>query len=199
MAKVVLTADSRNPVGSVVERLAGRFTDLRPAYRKVVSEWRALIRQEFQTGRWRPPSGSPRPWPDRKPFGDRPGGPSRLQESGTLLSAWMGGAGAVERITRQGGVFGVTGIPYAVVHRGGAGDVRVADARRMFRIAVTQRMFMFLGIVKGVWLSPKKRREGILIPARPHATVNPEIRTRAAAIVSAQIVGRPLPEFGGAA
>lgn len=164
--------------------------DLRPAFKEAIANWRELIAEEFDTQSWRAPSGAPRPWAATKPFaGEGTFGFGKiLNRTGRLRDAWLGrGEGSFERVNATSASFGVTGTVglYGSVHRGGSGEVRAAQSRIPFVQKVTPKMRVFLGLAKGVWL--KKTTTELVTPRRPHATINPEIRTRITAIFAAHV------------
>lgn len=187
--------------GEILLGLRRALADLSPALRESVRAHRQIVRKEFELEVWERPAGGKQRWLKTRAFGSdlAPAGSSvapakTLQHSGRLRRAWLGeGPGAVTRIGRRDAVFGVSGIPYAAVHRGGTGKVLTADASIPAKIPVTPKMRVFLGVAKGVWL--RKTTTHITIPRRPHATDNPEAATRRAAIFSAYLVGRPIPRF----
>lgn len=162
--------------------------------KQAMAAWRSVIREEWTREAWNSPSGGFRPWKKTAAFGDFPAPAKTLLRSGKLLAAYLGaGAGSFERLTAEGIEFGVLGsvIPYAAVHRGGGTKVLLADAGRPFVITVTSRQRAFLHF-HGVHL--KAGTKFIKIPRRPHATANPEVRTRISAIFAAGLVGRAVPE-----
>ncbi len=158
---------------------------------QAIAAARSVIHDEFNREAWRPPSGAAQPWQKTGPFGNEPAPAKTLQRSGSLLAAWLGGAGSFQRIEQQQASFGITGMVarIASVHRGQGTQ---ADARVPTRIAVTPKMRVFLGVVKGVWL--RKTTTHITIPKRVHATDNPETATRVTALFAAFVAGRPAPE-----
>lgn len=160
-------------------------------FRELVAAWRSVIAQEFSSQSWFSPSGSRPSWHRTQPFGSRPAPSSTLQSSGAYRAAWLGlGAGAISRITADRAEFGIAGsvFPGASTLRGGAGDsISTAD----ILIPVTPRRRAFLRRTFGVWVARDTTRHR----PRPHATVNPEVRTRLTAIASAHIAGRPTPQF----
>ena len=140
-----------------------RAADARPAFTEIVDLWRANVVRELDSG-----SVDGQRWPPKQPFGDEAGGPSRLQKTGVLRRAWLGGPGSFTRIGPGGGQFGIDGdrIPYAAVHRGTSGPIMPATFRAITRVRVTPRMRRFLAAAKGVYLRETTR--WIVIPARPH-------------------------------
>ena len=140
-----------------------RATQATPAWRGVLTAWRQQIAREFRSGR----SADGVRWQPRQAVGTDGG--SALQQSGMLLRTWLGGPGAVEDVSHRGLRFGVSArrLPYAVFHRQGT------------RVLVTDRMRRQLAAI-GSPLRAATRE--ITIPARPHASSNPEIRDQAAII-----------------
>lgn len=179
----------------ILERLSERAEDLTPALRAAIRAWRSVGREEFDREAWNSPSGGFRGWLPTRQFGNTPPPPKTLQRSGALLRAYLGqGPGAIEEVGRDEARFGVSGavLPYAVVHRGGSiGRLLLASAQTLEQIPVTPRMRRFLAAAKGVFL--RKETRFIEIPRRPHFTLNPEVRTRIAAIFAAHHSGREIP------
>lgn len=176
----------------VLSLIRRQVQDPTRAYEAIVNAWRLLIREEFDRGQWRATSGPPRPWARKVPFGSlQSAGASHLRKSGALARAWQGGKGGYTDIRRDGASFGVDLrlVPYAAVHRGGLGKITAKDSRRPHRQKVTPKMRAFLH-AHGVHL--KNGTAFLTTPRRPHATLNPEIRTRATAIFAAHVTGRPL-------
>lgn len=175
------------PRGSTsLVRIAGRLRAL--PFRDMVAAWRSVIAQEFSAQSWFSPGGGRRPWLRTRPFGTRLS-PSTLYFTGAYEAAWLGrGAGAISHISGNRAEFGVAGsvFPGASTLRGGSGDtISTGD----IQIRVTPRRRAFLRRTYGVWVA----RDTTSHRPRPHATVNPEVRTRLTAIVSAHIAGRPIP------
>lgn len=182
------------PVLEQLERRASAPQSRQELMQLCVRSWRAVIASEFDREAWERPSRGAKGWKPTKAFGNRPAPRKTLQRSGALRRAYAGtGPGAVERITARRATFGVDGgvLPYAEVHRGGAGKILGADAARPARIQVTEKMRRFLAARFGVYIRRTTRE--IVIPRRPHATLSPEVRTRLAAIATAHTAGRPLP------
>lgn len=179
----------------IFEDLSERAEDVRPALMAAIKAWRSVGREEFDREAWNSASGGFRPWIPTKPFGNTPPPPKTLQRTGALLRAYLGmGPGAIEQVGRDEARFGVSGavLPYAVVHRGGGvGRLLLAGAETVERIPVTDRMRRFLAAAKGVYL--RKETRFIEIPRRSHFTLNPEVRTRIAAIFAAHHSGREIP------
>ena len=159
---------------SALHEPARRATRATPAWRGVLTAWRQQIAREFRSGQ----SADGVRWQPRQPVGTD-GGPA-LQQSGLLLRTWLGGPGAVEDVSHRGLRFGVSArrLPYAVFHRQGT------------RVLVTDRMRRQLAAI-GSPLRAATRE--IVIPARPHASSNPEIRGQAAAIFRAYIATGETP------
>lgn len=197
-------------VSNPLDALIARTRDPSLPLRAGVKAWRAVIESEFDQEHWQAAGGAARPWLPVKPFGSRLRPPKVLWRDGALKAAWTaGGVGSFERYSRTAADFGVLGsvIPYAAVHRGGAGEVRVGTAKsttiKPVKLARGHEsdpsprkwaMWWFLGMRYGVWLSAKTLARGLKIPARPHATRSAELVTRLTAIFSAWGAGRQIPE-----
>ena len=175
-----------------LDRTKDNLGDLSEPLAAVVRNWRGLIAQEFRTAAWRPQSGAVRPWPPL-----RNGGVPTL---GPLGAAWGGGVGGFTNVSRETASFGITGpiARWAGVHRG---DGTAAGSRRPHRQKMSAKQRAFLAIrAKELGIEFTGRPEGhpdrgfMITPRRTHATINPEIRTRATAIFAAHAAGRPLPE-----
>lgn len=149
-----------------------RAADARSAFGQIIDVWRGDVSRQFDSG-----SAEGIRWKERID-----GTPSRLQASGVLKSAWLGGPGSITTIEARGARFGIDGdrIPYAVVHRGTAGEVSAATFRTETRIAVTPRMRRYLAAVEGVYLRGETRY--VVIPARPHALASDGVVEEAAKI-----------------
>lgn len=157
--------------------------------RDLVAAWRSVIADEFASQSWNSPSGGRRSWERTKVFGTRPAPTRTLDATGALRAAWAGrGAGAIFRVSGDRAEFGVAGsvFPGASTLRGGAGD-QISTAP--IRIVVTNARRSFLRHRFGVYIKKKFTTH----KPRPHATVNPEVRTRLTTIVSAHIAGRQFP------
>ena len=155
--------------------------------------WRSSIQGEFQQGGWRRPQGGFQAWPRTKPFGTREPPQRTLVRSGKLLNAWMGrGAGSIERVTREGFEFGVSGsaIPYATVHR--PASISATSFGQVTKIFVRRRPRIFLGLQVGAWLRSSTRF--LRVPARPHATANPAVTNTMVENVLNMLNMRPLKE-----
>ena len=165
-----------------------------PPFRLSVKAWRAVIAREFETGAWESAGGGRVGWKKTLGFGNREAPGKTLIRTGKLRNAYQGGPGGIDIRNVAGGVeFGVSGaaIPYAAVHRGGAGKILAADAAIPQRTQVTQAMRGYLGAALGVRL--RKTTRELVTPRRPHATANPEVRTRVTAIFAANAAGRAVP------
>lgn len=184
MTQIIVTLEGRG-----LEEEISRVLDLTPAMEAGVRRWRKLIEGEFRGGYWQSPGSGRVAWQPVEAFGSRPGGPPLLR-TGALLRAYLGtGSGGFQEIGKLAASFGVRGavFPGAAIHRGGAGPVRIAQARQLSRIRVTPRMRAFLGGRFGVWL--RKSTEFIRIPPRPHATDSPELATGWTADLVAYVKG----------
>lgn len=184
MARVQIVKGS-----SAILNIAARTSRL--PMRDLVAAWRSVIAEEFSSQSWNSPGGGRRSWARTQPFGNRPPPSRTLDSSGALRAAWAGrGAGRIERISADRAEFGVAGsvFPGASTLRGGAGDtVSTAD----ILIPVTHRRRAFVRHKFSVFLA--NRTTFTRHRPRPHATVNPEVRTRLTTIISAHIAGRPYP------
>lgn len=172
---------------SAILQIAARTTRL--PMRDLVAAWRSVISEEFSTQSWNSPGGGRRTWARTQPFGTRPAPSRTLDATGALRAAWAGrGAGRIESITADRAEFGVAGsvFPGAATLRGGAGD---SINTSPVLIPVTRRRRAFMRHTFGVFVAKSATSH----TPRPHATVNPEIRTRLTTIISAHIAGRPFP------
>ena len=154
---------------------ATRADAARPAWRGILGAWRDQISGEFRGGR----SADGVRWKPRQPVSDGSSNPP-LQRSGLLLRTWLGGPGAIEDVSDRGLRFGVSSrrLPYAEIQRKGG------------KIAVSDRMRGYLAAI-GRPLRASTRE--IVIPARPHASSNPEIREQAARIFRTFLVSGEVP------
>lgn len=113
------------------------------------------VRQQFADERGQTERGA-EAWPKTKAFNRRPAPQKTLQVTGAYRSAWLGGAGSVERINARSFELGVDSTLFPQV-------VPFQSARGR-RAKVTKAMRGFLGYAFGVWL--KKSTRFILIPRR---------------------------------
>ena len=160
-----------------------RAADGEPAFRDIIDGWRREVSRQLDAGA----AGGVR-WPPRKPFGKEPGGPSRLQRTGVLRRAWLGGPGSITKVGPTGGRFGIDGarVPYARIHRGTAGPITPATFRVVTRQPVTERMRRALA-ARGVFL--RRSTRFLVTPARPHGVASPVIVGQAVNIYRQHLVG----------
>ncbi len=110
-------------------------------------------RQETQTA-----SGARIPWERSKPFGDQPAPARTLHRSGSLDAQWAGiGPGAITRATSTKIEIGVSGYG-ALFQRQAAWLVK---AKRLARGSNRLAMQLYLGMVRGAWISEAKLRQGL--------------------------------------
>ncbi len=99
------------------------------------------------------------PWARTKPFGNRKAPRKTMLGRGLYRAAWMGGAGATERITPSSVQIGVD--------RGLFPQVRIHQSRNAStKIKATQKMRYFLGLNYGVWLKKSTMKRGLIVPRR---------------------------------
>lgn len=169
--------------------------DLRPVLEMGLSAWRALGREEFEQGAWRPQSGAMRPWAPTRSGRTPPLGGA----SSSILWPYLGDTFyTIVEFTDNSVTFG-SAHPAAAVHRG-EGSVTVADAAKPHRQKMSRRQRAYLAIkFKESGLDPAPRakddpdRGFIVTPRRPHFTTSPELRTRITAIFSAYVRGVEVP------
>lgn len=171
---------------SILPKLATRVSNLPMA--DLAQAWRAVISEEFANQVWYRKGGSRKPWQRTRPFGTRAAPSRTLHDTGALRNAWTGrGAGSIRRISKDRVVLGVSAslFPQASLLRGGSGEnIRTTPTR----IRVTPRMRAAVRYKYNV--NFKRNTKTISVTPRPHATSNPEVRSRFRAILSAHISGR---------
>jgi hypothetical protein len=115
------------------------------------------------------------PWAKTKPFGSRKAGKTMLG-SGGYKSAFLGGAGAITRITPTSVEIGVSkGLyPQVAIHQGRRSSVTVKPKART-RGGKDWKMRFFLGLTYGVWISKKRLERGLKIPRR-RVSVSSDVR-----------------------
>lgn len=188
MGRAVVGLRASNTAGLFRGLLTSMVDPMRVAGDEVRDAMRGSIREEFAGAYWKSPSGARVPWKATQPFGSRPAGPTLGGTDGGLFRAWMGGPGGYERRTATAVTLGVSR-PNAAVHRGGTGTS--VNPRRRTKVrakAIGARglpsMFWLLGLRFRVWIRPEKLlTQGVEIPARPHATRNPNLEERLADIL----------------
>lgn len=160
-----------------------RSRDASSAWSAIVDLWRRDVARQMDAG-----AVDGQRWPSRVSFGDSPGGPSRLQKSGVLRRAWLGGPGSITEIGDSFGRLGVDGrrLPYAVVHRGTSGPITAATFRKVTKIRVTPKMRKFLAAAKGVYL--RSSTTFLRVPARPHGIATPEVVGQAADVYRSHLM-----------
>ena len=106
------------------------------------------------------------PWARTKPFGSRKAGKTMLG-SGEYRAAFMGGRGAVTRITPLSLEVSVDPnvFPQVKIHQGSRPSVTVKPKRRT-KGGKDWKMRFFLGLTYGVWMSKKRIEQGFKIPRR---------------------------------
>lgn len=187
MTALVLVSADTAAAEAILSGTLQRAGELAPALRRVVGSWREQVQAEFRRGAGMTESGRLVSWPAVRRFGDQaPGEP--LVRSGALLRSYLGqGPGAVEDVGPTAARWGISGriARYARVHRG-------LEGGRPFRVHVTRRMRLFLGLVRGVWLRSTTRL--LEIPPRPHGAWTPALQQRTATILVSHVTGDPEPE-----
>lgn len=129
-----------------------------------IGELHRSVAQEFTQGGWSAPEGGVRPWPQVREFGTRPapsialGGPQ-----GSLAQAWA--TGAVEH--RGDRVSISSDHPAGYFHRGGE-DASIDR----FEYDITAKAAGYIRHTFGVGVEPGQT---FVLPARPHATTNPNL------------------------
>ena len=122
------------------------------------------------------------PWARTKNFGNRKAPRKTMLGSGTYRSSWMGGAGAIEQITKTSVEIGVDA--------GLNPQVRIHQSRKAStKIKPTVRMRWFLGLTYGVWLSKATMRKGITI-ARRRVSVSSDVRKAVGKMLREQFRGK---------
>lgn len=177
-----MTAATRN-----LSAVGARGQQLTPALNRIIQTQRDSVRQEFEQEAGFLASGQLVSWPAVRRFGNMAAG-APLVRSGALLRSYLGqGPGSVEEVGETTARWGITGrvAEYARVHRG-------LKNGRPFRIRVTRRMRLFLGLVRGVWL--RSSTKTLKIPARPHGAWTPALQQRATTILVSYVSGNPEPE-----
>jgi len=128
---------------------------------------RAAIAEEFSRGAERTDAGF-RPWAKSHDFGTRKAAnPPLGGTAGRFAKAWAGGAGGFSIITPVAITLG-SRLPGAAMHRGDLGDV-VTIRPKKTGAQGQPAMRWKLGRSFGVWISARRLREGLKVPARPHA------------------------------
>lgn len=128
---------------------------------------RAAIAEEFSRGAERTDSGF-KPWIKSHDFGTRKAAnPPLGGTSGRFAKAWAGGAGGFSIVTPVAITLG-SRLPGAAMHRGDLGDV-VTIRPKKTGAQGQPAMRWKLGRSFGVWISARRLREGLKVPARPHA------------------------------
>lgn len=177
-------------------------TDARPFFARVVGMMQDSIAEEFAGEFYKSPEGGTESWAPRKPFGtaNEQRGERLLFTTGTLMRAWtesrnirvtnaFAGIGLQKGISVQSGDTSVPLEIIAAVHRGGLSKIprrgftkvlalEAAKSRDPWPLTHPKGWAMYWKIRKafGVNLSMNKLRgEGIRIPSRPHAAMNPAL------------------------
>ena len=129
------------------------------------------------------------PWARTKPFGTRKAGKTMLG-SGAYKSAFLGGAGAITRVTPVSVEIGVDKVlfPQVAIHQGKRPSVTVKPKART-KGGKDWKMRFFLGLTYGVWMSRKRIEQGFKIPRR---------RVSVSSAVRKEVLKMIRSEFGGA-
>lgn len=189
-----------------LDEFVGRVVDLRPALRAGGELGRGLVVQEIKTRTWRPPTGPLRPWKPTHRFGTFV--PAKPTFGQAYTNAWQGGPGGFMRVSQLSVSYGVdlTRFPWMVFHRPGTGPIsdlsmtskgarirpiKIARGRTQADLEPEKwAQYWWLRFNLKVKLTAEKMREGLFLPFRPHATINPLLRTQWVALVSRQVIGR---------
>jgi hypothetical protein len=137
------------------------------------------------------------PWAKTKPFGNKPAPKKTLHGSGGYRSAFLGGAGAIQRITANSVEVGVDPVqfPMVKIHQGRYASRRVKPKEKVKKLGPNYgqwTMRWFLGLTYGVWIKNSKLSKGVLIPRRRvslAAATKKEISTYLARDIKARIRG----------
>lgn len=147
-----------------------RLEDASPVMRSVVDLILDSIREEFQAEGWKTPSGGFQPWKETHPFGSKePAAQILGGTGGRIFRAWEEAARRAQIGPRS--VALEVNEPWAAAHRGGSGSR--ASSAQVTEIPVTPAL---RGFVRAQFdLNLAHDREFLELPARPHATRNPEL------------------------
>lgn len=149
---------------------------------------RESVRKEFSAGAWARPEGGFSRWTKVEPFGIRPAPETPLGgTSGFLSLAWQGGQFGFQEKSAGRVAIGVDH-PAAPVHRGGDPN---PSKEYVTTVPITLQMRKRVG--REFKTGFPKDQEDIKIPARPHATTNPELEES-----MVQLFGRALASISGA-
>lgn len=122
------------------------------------------------------------PWAKTKKFGTRKAQRKTMLGTGRYRAAWLGAAGAIERITDRSVALGVdAGLhPQVQIHQGRASSTRIHP---------TPKMRWYLGFTYGVWLSAKTMKSGFLI-ARRRVSVSSMVQSAVARMLKREVAGK---------
>lgn len=137
------------------------------------------------------------PWAKTKPFGNKPAPKKTLHGSGGYRSAFLGGAGAIQRVTANSVEVGVDPVkfPMVKIHQGRYASRRVKPKEKVKKLGPNYgqwTMRWFLGLTYGVWIKNSKLSKGVLIPRRRVSlatATKKEISTYLARDIKARIRG----------
>jgi hypothetical protein len=134
----------------------------------VLAAVRKAIAEEFSRGAERTDSGFKK-WAKSHDFGTRKAAVTPLGGGrGRYARAWAGGEGGSARVNAGREIIISVRLPGAAMHRGDLGDVVTIKPKRQGD-AGRSPMFWALGLGFGVWITPSRLRQGLKVPARPHA------------------------------
>lgn len=183
-------------LGRAVRPHVERLQNPERMFRAAVGIIRDSIAREFLNRAWFMPSGGSRAWAPKVMLPNTKN-ERGLISSGKYFAALMGrGSGSVVKYGPRSVSVGVSTaeFPYARYIRGGTGG-RISTAPIFIKPKKLARgasaagssvsrwaLWWWFGLTHGVWLSESKLREGIKLVPRPHATSNPELTRRLAAM-----------------
>ncbi len=172
MAQVSISLRLAQPISGmfseILEVLDHPFSGQRG--RDAIALLRKSVRKEFAAGAWSRPEGGTSSWKTVLPFGIRPAPPTPLGgTAGFLSAAWQGGQYGFQEKSDTKVAIGVTH-DAAPVHRGGDPD---PSESYVTIIPITEQMRKRVGYEFKTGF-PREQTQ-IEIPARPHATTNPEL------------------------
>lgn len=193
---------SIDPESPGLKSIISRASDLSPALQNIPPLIRASVAREFSGGYWASPAGDV-PWRPTQPFGTRDVVGTMISTGALRTALTTGGGGGFTRFEGNSVSVGVDGevFPYASILRGGSAVIstepltikpiakisrsnrtrdRKRDASGRFKEGPVSyvrqfKMWWYLGLTFGVWLSEAKLREGIKLYPRPFMTANPQL------------------------
>ena len=110
------------------------------------------------------------PWKKTKPFGSREAPKKTMLRTGLYRSAWIGGAGSIEKITKTTVQLGVDSglFPQVKIHQSKREATRIKPKNRISDgpNAGQWKMTFYIGMHFGIWFTHKRMSEGVLVPRR---------------------------------